>query len=185
MAEPAMRGPRPIRGWEWIWRSCFGADHRGRRYVEVDFFDLDARIWLYVDGVREDMRKERASWRLDDGSRLVARLQTYGMRSAHIELADGGRVPLRPAKGSLEHGRARMDRRYPRASRALSIVSFVVLVVSLLLAVPEWISIVLGTFGVEWTLLGLPGQVTSFLSILAVAAGIERALRLRADSFGG
>lgn len=185
MTTPPERGPRPYAGWDWLWRGSFGVDHAGHRYdIEADYFDWDERIWLYVDGERREVAKSRAAWPLENGDTLEARMQTYGMSRARIRRADGTIIPLEAVAGSGEHWRQRMATERPELHRALSRGSLAVLLVSLALAVPQWLAGLLGVVGIDWTpWFELPGWATGAVTALAVVAGIERALRLQTDSF--
>ncbi|WP_265522405.1 hypothetical protein [Oerskovia flava] len=171
---------RPVRGIEALWRGAFGVEHGGHRWVVgVDFLDWDERVRLYRDGIPVDEQRTRASFELGDGARLEARVGTYGMRYVRV-VDDEGARDVAPLPGTAEAWRDRMDREHPDASRAADTLSWVVLAVALLTQVPQLLQLVTGLLGHEpWFVLDLPPTVNTVLTVLGLAAALDRGLRRR------
>ncbi|WP_413452392.1 hypothetical protein AA0Y32_11000 [Georgenia phoenicis] len=173
---------RPVRGLQWLWRGVLGTEHAGARWdVEVDFLDWDEKVHLYRDGVQERVQRGTSAFVLDDGARIEVRWSTYGLRRAHLVHVDGTEVPLVPAPGTAERWRADLDHERPGLSRRLALASWTVLVLALLLQVPQLLELGAGVTG--WyaftSPVELPAWLNTPLSVAAVLAGLERALRLR------
>lgn len=172
---------RPLRRWDSIWRGRFGADHRGVRYdIDVNFFDLDERIYLYLDGAQSQWQRSPAKFALGEETFIEAELSTYGMKLARLTSPDGIQQ-LQPIPGTAEAWRLRFHRQHRVWSRALGAISWAILVVSLLLELPQLVEAVADSTG--WftftSPIALPSGMNIALSVAGVAAGLERALRLQ------
>ncbi|MFC4334002.1 hypothetical protein [Salininema proteolyticum] len=189
MGRPPETGPRPLGSWSRFGRSVFGIDHLGSRYeVEVDFFNTDKDVWLYVDGVLRASRDSRLRWELPDGSELRFRTQMLGVREARLRLPDGRVLPMAPAEKSIEYHRAALARRRPALSRALAAAAWLVLLAAAVIEVPQLFAIAAQTdigsqylpdWSPPWS---LPGWADASLVVGGVLAGMERASRLKRDS---
>lgn len=173
---------RPVRGVQWLWRGVLGTEHAGTRWdVEVDFLDWDEKVLLYRDGVQERVQRGTSRFTLDDGARLEVAWSTLGLRRAHLVRAEGTETPLTPAPGTAERWRADLERDRPALSRRLAATSWAVLTVALLLQVPQLLELGAGVTG--WyaftSPVTLPASLNTPLSVAALLAGLERALRLR------
>lgn len=176
----------PLRGWQKLRRSVFGAQHAGRRYdVAVDFFDVDERIPLYVDGRHVETRASPAAFPVP-GGRIEVALGTYGLKRARIVTDDGAEHRLEPAHGTLEHWRQSVDRRHPAASRAVSAVSWTVLVAALLVGLTElldvglpWLADIADLPLPEASPIHFPAWITGPAAVLGPVAAIDRALMMR------
>ncbi len=173
---------RPVRGWQWLWRGVFGTEHAGTRWdVEVDYLDWDEKVLLYRDGVQERVQRGTSRFELDDGARIEVAWSLLGMRRAHLVLPDGAELLLAPAPGTAERWRADLDRDRPGLSRRLATASWAVLTLALLLQVPQLLE--LGARVTGWyefsSPVALPASLNTPLSVAALLAGLERALRLR------
>lgn len=165
-----------------LWRAVMGADHGGVRYdIDVDLWDPSERVRLYRDGIQYRVQPSPARFELDDGSRIEVAYSTFGLRRAHLVGADGTTRMLEPAPGTGERWRADLDRERPGLSRLISVLSWTVLAVALLVELPQLVEQV-----AQWTGLfefsspvNAPPTVNGLLTVLGVVAGIERALRLR------
>lgn len=191
---------KPFRWWQGLWRSSFGINHDGARWdITVDFFDWDERIALYKDGRQDRTQVQPAKFTLDDGAVIEARTSFWGMRRAHLVTMEGNEQMLTPAPGSAERWRADLEQARPALSRTISIVSFLVLLTSVVVGLPqgiEWLAALSSqvapnlpdnlnwaadwldrfTFTSPWH---LDGAANTVLLIAGVAAVLERALRLR------
>ncbi|WP_454085863.1 hypothetical protein [Georgenia sp. Marseille-Q6866] len=173
---------RPVRGWQALWRGVFGTEHAGARWdVEVDYLDWDEKVHLYRDGVQERVQRGTSSFMLDDGARLEVAWSLLGLRRAHLVRPDGTETQLVPGPGTAERWRADLDRDRPTLSRRLAAASWMVLALALLLQVPQLLELGARVTGwYEFTApVTLPASLNTPLSVAALLAGLERALRLR------
>lgn len=180
----------PYRWWHPLRRSLFliplaGADGPESRYaVDVDFLDWDSRAGLYRDGEQTATAKLPAAFPVPGGVIEVA-TTTLGLSRMHYVADDGSERQLQPHPRSGEGRRARFDRDFPRASRAIGATAIAVLLVSLALALPqivEWVTTfapVAERVGTFESPISLPPWANSTLFFASLAAGIERALNLR------
>ena len=181
---------RPFRPWQALYRSLFylDADTTAGRVdqfaVDVDYFDWDSRVFLYRDGKQEALAGLPAAFPVPGGVIEVA-TSTYGLRRMHLVDSEGTARVLRPHPHSAEGWRARLARRHPRTSKAVSAASVAVLLASLLLLVPqmlEWVTHLPEVAEVVGTVdspVALPAWVNSALVVAGVLAAVERALNLR------
>lgn len=172
---------RPLRRWDSIWRGRFGTDHRGVRYdIDVNFFDLDERVYLYRDGAQWRWQRSPAQFSLGDETFIEAELSTYGMKRVRLTFP-GGTQQLQPIPGTAEAWRMRLHQQHRGWSRLLGALSWSILVVSLLLELPQLLEAVAeGTGWFTFTSpIALPSGVNIALTLAGVAAGLERALRLQ------
>lgn len=176
--------------WHWLWRSLFivrhaGADGQTHEYaIDVNFFDFDGKAELYRDGVQHAVASMPAAFPVPGGVIEVA-ASTLGMKRVHLVLDSGKERQLRPAPGTAEHWRARLDRNHPRLSRWLAGLAIAVLLIGLVLLVPQLVQEIttipaianlLGTFNSP---ISLPAWLNTALGIAGAAASMERALTLR------
>ncbi|MGJ9413681.1 hypothetical protein ACHAAC_13330 [Aeromicrobium sp. CF4.19] len=109
----------------------------------------------------------------------------YGMQRIHLVGADGSRRRLDPAPGTPEFWRARLSRRHPRISRALSVCAVMVLTINLILLAPQMLELLThlplwsDRFQPFRSPVSLPAWTNSVLTVTAGLAGIERALTFR------
>ena len=185
MSKPASEGPAEFKGWQWLYRGVYCIEHAGHTYhLETDFFDWSERLWLYKDGQLLGYKKTKGRWPLTEGAELYAEMQTFGMRHAYLSTESGTKIMMQPVKGTGEHSRQQFDKKYPLASRAISAFSLILLIVSLLIAIPGWLDIISGFIGFQlWRGPEVPATLTGIFSVTAIFAGIERSLRFKKDSF--
>lgn len=157
-------------------------------------WSVDVRLWgdsdgevvarLYRDGINTASSKLPAAFPVPGGIIDVV-ASGYGLRRMHFVSADGAERQLTPDPASAEGRRARLDRERPGLSRAIGIVSVLILIVALVLGVPQiveeittipWIAENVGTFISPFH---LPVWLNVSLFIATLAASTERALRLR------
>lgn len=181
---------RRYRPWHLLWRSRFlldAVDAAGEDHVyvvDVDFAGFDNRAELYRNGLQVSVAKMPATFPVPGGVVEVA-ATVYGMKRVHLVPDTGPERQLRPARGTAEHWRARLDHRHPRLGRALAVAAIVVLLVGLGLGLPQAaariseISVIAERFGTFTSPISLPGWANTTLLIAGVAAATERALTLR------
>lgn len=146
--------------------------------------DGEVRAALYLDGRHHASSTLPAVFPVTDGVIEVA-VGGYGMRRAHHVRPDGSARPLAPDPASAEGWRTRLDRTHPVLGRAIAVASVGVLLVALVVGVPQAVEQltslppVAGVVGAWTSPLHLPEAANVALTLAAVAASTERALRLR------
>lgn len=179
---------RPVSGLQWLWRGQFETEHEGHRYaVDVDYFDPAERSVLYRDGRQLAVGDNPARFDLDQAgaARIETDMGTYGMKRVHLVTPQGS-TQLRPAPGTGEAWRADLARERPGLSRALAVLSALVLMLSLGIEIPQLLELMAGA---DWWAaitdwrptapVTLSPPANTALSVAGVAAGLERALSLR------
>jgi hypothetical protein len=188
------RALKPFRWWHLLTRSLLGvrvANGDGSESVyAVDVNHLgdkdsgEVMANLYRDGRLEAVSRTPAAFSVPGGTIEVA-TSSFGLKRCHLVALDGSERQLTPDPGSAEGRRARLDTTHPRVSRSIGAVAVAVLVVSVGLLVPQLLEVVtsvpliaenVGTFvsPVE-----LPVWLNTALTVGALLASTERALRLR------
>ncbi|MDO5504454.1 MAG: hypothetical protein Q4G67_14905, partial [Actinomycetia bacterium] len=163
--------------------------------VDVDLLDFRERVHLYTDGVQSAVASAPAAFPVEGGT-IEVELTMLGLRRVHfVPDAPADQVPaatvapteqvLRPARGTAEHFRARLDRRFPTLSRIIGWLAVAVLLVGLFFVAPTaldlltsipWVANVIGTPTLPWS---LPDGAAGPLAVAGVVAALERALTLR------
>jgi hypothetical protein len=171
---------KPVHGIEIVWRGVYEVDHAGHTYaVEVDFLDLAEKVHLYRDGTRIETQKSPASFEVGEGTVVEAAMGLLGMKDLKVS-GDGGGARFRPADGTAEAWRERVDREHATASRAVGAISLVVLVVALVLEIPQLLGVGARALGIGFDPpFELPPVAAAALGFLALAALLERALRFK------
>ncbi len=161
---------------------------------EVRRWSVDVRLWgdsdgevrahLFRDGHHHASSKLPAVLPVPGGSIEVV-ASGYGLRRCHFVSDDGAQRQLVPDPASAEGRRARLERERPGVSRAIGAVSVAILLVALVLGVPQIVEQIshippvaehVGTFTSPLT---LPAWSNIALTVAALVASTERALRLR------
>lgn len=191
---------KPFRWWQPFSRSLYslalGRDDGNQAVYVVDiphrrrFFANDGKgtADLYLDGRHQAESRLPAVFSVRGGAIEVAE-SPFGLKRCHYVTAEGDEYPLVPAHASAEGRRANLGRTYPALSRAISVTSVILLVVSVLLLIPQLIEIaftlppVAARFGTFVSPISLPAWLNSLIGIGAALASIERALRLRHNRF--
>lgn len=190
---------RPLqrfRWWQLLGRSLFylPLPHKGGGQA---VYAIDVRHWrdqwssdgvvkahLYLDGRHHAVSKVPAAFPVPGGAVEVA-VSAFGIKRCHYVTAAGAEHQLTPDHKSAEGRRARLEAEHPALSRGLGICSLTILilgVVLLLMQIIEPISEVppvaenIGRFESP---VNLPLWLNITLSLAAVTASMERALRLR------
>ncbi|WP_410642681.1 hypothetical protein [Amycolatopsis sp. lyj-346] len=191
---------KPFRWWQPFSRSLYslvlGRDD-GHQAVYVVDVPHRRRFWandgkgtadLYLDGRHQAAAKLPAVFPVPGGTIEVAE-SPFGLKRCHYVTAAGDERPLVPEHTSAEGRRAHLARRHPALSRAISVTSVVLLLISVLLLIPQLIEVafklppVAARFGAFVSPVSLPAWLNSLLGIGAVLASVERALRLRHNPF--
>ena len=186
----------PFRWWQVFSRSQLSLripDATGRAVVYTvdvhqlgDSDDGDVRARLYRDGSLDAVSRLPARFSVPGGHIEVAG-GGYGLRRCHFVSDAGDERQLVPHPRSAEGRRAAFDRDHRGASRLIGILSTAIVVAGVCLAVPQLIDTVshippiaenIGTF--TWPL-RLPPAVNLGVTLIVVAASIERASRFRSS----
>lgn len=165
-------------------RTRFSIDLPDTSTATVDVDHVSGSASLYRDGRHAQTSAMPVRFPLvTDSIDVVA--GRYGMHRIHLIRADGSERRLHPAPGTPEFWRARLDRRHPRISRALSLCAVIVLTVNLVLLAPQALELIteLPLWSDRFTPLrspiDLPAWTNSALTVTAGLAAIERALTFR------
>ncbi|GHH88456.1 hypothetical protein GCM10018793_68170 [Streptomyces sulfonofaciens] len=167
-------------------QTVYTVDVRHRRRIMAD--DGKGTADLYLDGRHEAESKLPAAFPVPGGTIEVAESR-FGLKRCHYVTAGGHEHQLTPDRTSAEGRRAHLAGTHPVLSRAISATSVVLLLISILLLIPQVIEVackfppVADRFGTFVSPVALPTWLNSLLSISAVLASIERALRLRHSWF--
>ncbi len=153
--------------------------------VDLDYFDFGEKLYLYRDGVEVEVQKSPATFHLGAGATIEASMSILGMRQ--VDLVVGGETTmLTPVEGTAEGWRLQLARERPGLSRLIGAISWTVLVVALVYEVPQLIALTGGPIGAEFEPpIMLPGVANFTLGIAALAAALERALRLKSNRWLG
>lgn len=175
----------PFRWWHLLYRSLFFLRLPGHIYaVSFNYFDMDSKAHLYRDGAHHAVSTLPAAFPVPGGEIQVA-ASTVGLKRMHYVTEACEVQQLTPDADSSEGRRARLETNRPTVSRWLGIVSAVVLVIALVLGLPQILELVthwdviaerVGTFTSPFH---LPASLNTALTLAAVTASYERALRLR------
>lgn len=155
--------------------------------VDVPYFEWEDTAKLYLDGTHHATSKLPAAFPVEDGVIEVA-TSMFGLKRMHYFSDDGTARQLYPDADCAEGLRARFDAARPRASRAVGVVSLLVLLLAVALGIPQLVEQITHLPVVEdyadpfISPIHLPAWANTALVIAAVCASIERALRLRYSS---
>lgn len=183
-----------FRWWQPFSRTLFHLELSGEDGLP-ETWSVDVRLWgdkddgevrarLYRDGRHHATSKLPAEFPVTGGTIEVA-ASSFGLRRCHYVRDDGAERQLEPDPASAEGRRARLERDRPGTSRAIGLVSWVVLAVALVLGVPQIMAEVsqippvaenVGTFTSP---IQLPAALNVGLVVATLLASTERALRLR------
>ncbi|MGW0607682.1 hypothetical protein [Streptomyces sp. NPDC002640] len=185
---------RPFRWWQLPLRSLFwlrpgAADGRTRTYaVDVRHWarldDSKIRAHLFQDGRHVAQSKLPALFPVEGGV-IEVEMSSFGIRRCHYRPTAGRPHQLTPDPATAEGRRARFGADHPALSRGIGIVSVLLLLIGVglnLLQLAEPLSHIpqvaarVGTFESP---VRLPLWLNIALGFAAVAASMERALRLR------
>ena len=161
---------------------------------EQQTWSVDVRLWgdsdgevrakLYRDGLQDAISKLPAAFPVPGGTVEVV-ASGYGLRRCHYVSDTGEERQLVPDPASAEGRRARLEKERPALGRALGAVSVLILIVALILGLPQIVEQIthippvaenIGTFNSP---IALPGWLNIGLTVAALLASTERALRLR------
>lgn len=157
-------------------------------------WSVDVRLWgdsegevlaqLYRDGKHQARSTLPAVFPVPGGAIEVA-ASDYGLKRCHYVTHDGAERQLVPDAASAEGRRASLEREHPALSRAIGLVSVVILIVALVLGVPQIVEEIsqfppiADNVGAFTSPFRLPAWFNVTLVIATLSASTERALRLR------
>jgi hypothetical protein len=150
-----------------------------------DRADGDVRARLYTNGLQTAWSKVPAMFSVPGGA-VDVRAGTFGVQRCHFVPTHGAEQPFRPHPRSAHGRRARFAQRHPLASRAIGAVSAVVVLGALAITVPQLIEVisavppVADSVGAFTSPISLTPLQNIIVTLAALAASFERALRLRA-----
>lgn len=172
---------KPFHPTDMLWRSTVEIDHAGHTWtVDADFY-REWKLSLYRDGILNEQQTSPAVFQLGDGDVIEAKMGLFGMQRLHL-VSGGKETMLKPVEGSAEARRAQFEQDHPTASMYLSAFSWTVLVIGLITLVLGILESAAPVFGYDFkSPLGLPGWLSTTLSVAGVIAGIERSLRFKAN----
>lgn len=188
---------RPLkrfRWWQLPYRSLFYlrlTETGGRQVVYAvdvkrgqDQTSPEAKADLYLDGSHHARSRLPAAFPVPGGT-VEVRLSTFGLRRCHYVTSRGTEQLLVPDRDSAEGRRAHLDRAHPALSRGIGAASLGVLLVALVLLIAQLaekateIPVVAARVGVLTSPVHPSLRVNAVLTLITLAAGTERALRLR------
>lgn len=194
------RALKPFRWWQLLGRSLFSialpddpTDVSGATTtwtVDVGYWTQFAteegtmRAHLHRDGVHHARSPLPAAFPVPGGT-IEVDASPYGLKRCHFVADDGAERMLTPDPASGEARRERFARAHPTASRAIGVVSILLLIPALVLLIPQLAEVITSLppvqqqFGVLVSPVDLPFGLNVALTLLAAAASTERALRLR------
>lgn len=148
--------------------------------------DGEVRARLYRDGALASVSRMPARFSVP-GGRIDVATGTFGLRRCHLVPTVGEDRQLTPHPRSAEGRRAAFERTHPRWSRAVGILSLVIVVVGVCLAVPQLVETlsqippVADRIGTFVSPLHLPPALNVGITLAVLLASVERALRLRSS----
>ncbi|WP_339234113.1 hypothetical protein MKX40_16590 [Paenibacillus sp. FSL R5-0517] len=157
------------------WQQFLGDDGKGKAH-------------LYLDGKHHAESKLPAAFPVTGGTIEVAST-VFGLKRCHYVTDEGLVHQLIPDENSAEGHRARLDREHPALSRWIGFLSLIMLIVPMFLAIPQIIGSItqvpfiaqnIGTFNSP---INLPIWLNIVLGLCAAAGSVERATRLKWNSF--
>ncbi|MDX3183640.1 MULTISPECIES: hypothetical protein [Streptomyces] len=188
---------RPLkrfRWWQLPYRSlfylCLPDDSGGQSVYAVDVrrgqdqTSAEAKADLYLDG-RHHLRSRLPAAFPVPGGTVEVRLSAFGLRRCHYVTAGGTEELLVPDRASAEGRRARFGRAHPALSRGIGTVSLTVLVVALVVLAAQLaqqiteVPAVAERVGSFTAPVRPPAWCNAVLTLVTLAAGTERALRVR------
>lgn len=185
---------KPFRWWQLLTRSLFflrlPADVGGAAVYAIEVRHLGNKetgvieAHLYHDGIHQAVSKTPARFPVQDGT-IEAETSAFGMKRCHYLAADGQERQLDPDPRSAEGLRARLDHAHPALSRAIGIISVVLLAIGVVLLIPQIIEPIsevppiADTIGTFTSPIQLSIAQNVAVTLVFVAASTERALRMR------
>ncbi|MFE3456574.1 hypothetical protein ACFXKD_03440 [Nocardiopsis aegyptia] len=187
---------KPFRPWQPLSRALFRltlTHDDGRRAVyavDVPYWqqilteDGKGRAHLYLDGRHHSRSALPAAFPVPGGV-IEVDATAFGLKRCHYVTDEGAEYRLVPDERSAEGRRARLDRDHPVVSRAIGVLSLLLLIVPILLVVPQVVEAVSHVpplaerFGTFTSPVDLPLWLNTALGFCASTASVERATRLR------
>lgn len=184
---------KPFRWWQLFSRSLFHLQldtphgHPQRWSLDVRLggdSNGDILAKLYRESRHQATSKLPARFPVPGGTLEVA-ASDFGLKRCHYLGEDGREQQLVPDPSSAEGLRARLEHRHPAAGRLLGMFSVLILLVALVLGVPQLletlsaIPVIAENIGSFISPFRFPVWFNISLTVAALLASTERALRLR------
>ncbi|WP_152655629.1 hypothetical protein [Oceanobacillus sp. CFH 90083] len=181
---------KPFRFYEVFYRTLFyiklREDDGGLHTyaIHVNYFDENEAIDVYRDGKHHARAANPAVFPVPGGV-IEAATTTYGLKRIHYITEDEQEVVLAPDRRSAEGLRMRFDAKFPKISSIIGKLAIFVLLVSLLLGLPQLVSLISQLPFIEerWgsfeSPIILPSWLNMTLLITGAIAAMERALTLK------
>lgn len=150
-----------------------------------DASDGTVRARLYVDQRQHAVSALPARFDVP-GGRIEVAMSGFGLKRCHFVADDGTQTALAPDPRSAEGRREELHRRRPRLSRAIGVISLLLIVVGLCVELPQLVEalsripLIADSVGVVTSPIRLPLAANLLIGLGAVLGGTERALRMRA-----
>lgn len=150
-----------------------------------DASDGTVRARLYVDQRQHAVSALPARFDVP-GGRIEVAMSGFGLKRCHFVADDGTQTALAPDPRSAEGRREELHRRRPRLSRAIGVISLLLIVVGLCVELPQLVEalsripLIADSIGVVPSPIRLPLAANLLIGLGAVLGGTERALRMRA-----
>lgn len=166
----------PMGRYDALWRSVF---LHGEYAIDINFYDSEECVDLYRDGLKVDRGELPMTFELEGGAQIEVETAFWGTKTARFTDYLGEQHEMRPAPGSGEYMRARLECERPLLGASIAAVSWSVLVIAVAVFVANAVHFFAKLFGIDLQFLEVPTWLGVSIAIAAAFAGIERALRLR------
>jgi len=171
--------------WSGFARTAAEIDHDGHRYrVELRLMAAGRNVTLYRDGAEVARASTPARFDISGGV-IEVDASEHGFNRAILR-HHGATTRMRPAAGTWEAARERWHREHPTASRAVASAATVIVMLSLVVALMELLELVTAIPALSamlgWSFtspIDLPPVAVVIIGVVAGAAALERALRMR------
>lgn len=181
--------PNGKRAFAMFWRGLYGIEYEGIHWViGVDYLDISETITVFRNGVEVMKEKSPFRYQIAPGVSIEAEMALYGMKRAHlVNERSGTTTMLNPLEGTAEAIRLNFETKHPVASKAIAAVAWVVLLVALVTQVPNLVNSAANfadavSFPIALPRVpafDLPDWVNCLLSVMGIAAGLDRGLRMK------
>ncbi|MFC7376190.1 MULTISPECIES: hypothetical protein [unclassified Brachybacterium] len=183
---------RPFRWWHQLSRALFYLPLETQQVYAVDVpywqriatEDGKGKAHLFLDDRHIATSTFPAAFPVEGGV-IEVTPSAFGLRRCHYVPEHGPQRQLLPDTRSAEGRRARLEKEHPLRSRAIGVLSLLVLLTCTALAVPQLLEVLTGIppvtekFGQFTSPVAVPTWGNVALGLAAATASVERATRLR------